>query len=193
MSGQRASGKRLTVVISASVIVGMLGLTAAAVPLYQLFCQVTGYGGTTQRAEAAPGGELEQTITVRFNADIDPDLPWAFAPEQRQMEVRVGEQNLAFYGARNRSDRPIVGQATYNVTPFKAAPYFSKIACFCFEEQTLQPGEAVDMPVSFYVDPGILSDPNTRDVRTITLSYTFFLLEDESEALAADQAARPAS
>jgi cytochrome c oxidase assembly protein subunit 11 len=193
MSGRRASGKRLTVVVSASVVVGMLGLTAAAVPLYQLFCQVTGYGGTTQRAEAAPGGEFEQTITVRFNADIDPDLPWSFQPEQRQIEVRVGEQNLAFYGARNRSDHPIVGQATYNVTPFKAAPYFSKIACFCFDEQVLQPGEEVDMPVSFYVDPGILSDPDTQDVRTITLSYTFFLLEDESEALETDQAARPAS
>jgi cytochrome c oxidase assembly protein subunit 11 len=193
MTGWGASGKRLTVIISTSVIVGMLGLTAAAVPLYRLFCQVTGYGGTTQRAEAAPGGELERTITVRFNADIDPDLPWAFAPEQRQMEVRIGEQNLAFYAARNRSDRPIVGQATYNVTPFKAAPYFSKIACFCFDEQILQPGQQVDMPVSFYVDPGIVSDPNTRDVHTITLSYTFFLLEDESEALETDRSAQPAS
>jgi cytochrome c oxidase assembly protein subunit 11 len=191
MTGRRR--KRLTVAVSASVIVGMLGLTAAAVPLYRLFCQATGYGGTTQRAEAAPGRELERTITVRFNADVDPDLPWSFAPEQRQMEVRIGEQNLAFYAARNRSDHPIVGQATYNVTPFKAAPYFTKIACFCFDEQTLQPGEAVDMPVSFYVDPGIVSDPNTRDVHTITLSYTFFLLEDASEALETDQTARPAS
>ena len=191
MSGRR-SAKTLTVVVLASVVVGMLGLTAAAVPLYRLFCQVTGYGGTTQRAETAPGRELEQTITVRFNADIAPDLPWSFAPEQRQIEVRIGEQNLAFYGARNRSDHAIVGQATYNVTPFKAAPYFSKIACFCFEEQILQPGEEVDMPVSFYVDPGILSDPNTQDVRAITLSYTFFLL-DEPEALETDQAARPAS
>lgn len=193
MSGRRAFGKRLTVIVATSVIVGMLGLTAAAVPLYRLFCQATGYGGTTQRAEAAPDRQLERTITVRFNADIDPDLPWSFAPEQRQMEVRIGEQNLAFYGATNRSDHPIVGQATYNVTPFKAAPYFSKIACFCFDEQILQPGEEVDMPVSFYVDPGIASDPNTRDVHTITLSYTFFLLEDESQALETDQAARPAS
>ena len=193
MSGRRAFGKRLTVIVATSVIVGMLGLTAAAVPLYRLFCQATGYGGTTQRAEAAPDRQLERTITVRFNADIDPDLPWSFAPEQRQMEVRIGEQNLAFYGATNRSDHPIVGQATYNVTPFKAAPYFSKIACFCFDEQILQPGQQVDMPVSFYVDPGIVSDPDTRDVHTITLSYTFFLLEDESEALEADQTARPAS
>jgi cytochrome c oxidase assembly protein subunit 11 len=193
MSRQRVPGKTLTVALLASIVVGMLGLTAAAVPLYRLFCQVTGYGGTTQRAAAAPDGEVEQTVTVRFNADVDPDLPWSFAPEQRQIEVRVGEQNLAFYRARNRSDHAVVGQAVYNVTPFKAGPYFSKIACFCFEEQVLRPGEEVDMPVSFYVDPAILSDPNTRDVHTITLSYTFFLLEDQSEALETDQAARPAS
>jgi cytochrome c oxidase assembly protein subunit 11 len=193
MSRGSVPGKTLTVALLASIVVGMLGLTAAAVPLYRLFCQVTGYGGTTQRAEAAPDGEVEQTVTVRFNADVDPDLPWSFAPEQRQIEVRIGEQNLAFYRARNRSDHAVVGQAVYNVTPFKAGPYFSKIACFCFEEQVLRPGEEVDMPVSFYVDPAILSDPNTRDVHTITLSYTFFLLEDQSEALETDQAARPAS
>jgi cytochrome c oxidase assembly protein subunit 11 len=193
MSGRRVPGKRRTAVALTGVIVGMLALTAASVPLYRLFCQATGYGGTTQRAEAAPTEELEQTIKVRFNADIDPSLPWTFAPEQRQIEVRVGEQALAYYRASNRSDRPIVGQATYNVTPFKAGPYFDKIACFCFEEQILQPGEEVDMPVSFYVDPAILSDPNTRDVHTITLSYTFFLLEDETEALKVDREARPAS
>jgi cytochrome c oxidase assembly protein subunit 11 len=193
MSDRLRRRKGLTVVVLTSVIAGMLGLTAAAVPLYRLFCQVTGYGGTTQRAEAAPERQLERTVTVRFNADIDPDLPWSFAPEQRQMEVRLGEQSLAFYAATNRSEHPIVGQATYNITPFKAAPYFSKIACFCFDEQTLQPGEAVDMPVSFYVDPAIASDPDTRDVHTITLSYTFFLLEDETEALETAQAARPAS
>ena len=107
--------------------------------------------------------------------------------------MRIGEQSLAFYRARNRSDHPVVGQAAYNVTPFKAGPYFDKIACFCFEEQVLQPGEEVDMPVSFYVDPEILNDPNTRDMRTITLSYTFFLLEDETEALETDREARPAS
>jgi cytochrome c oxidase assembly protein subunit 11 len=192
MSGRRTS-KALTVVVLASVVIGMLGLTAAAVPLYRLFCQATGYGGTTQRAEAAPDQGLDRTITVRFNADVDPDLPWSFAPEQRQVEVRIGEQSLAFFRARNRSDHAIVGQATYNVTPFKAGPYFSKIACFCFEQQVLQPGQEVDMPVSFYVDPAILDDRNTQDVHTITLSYTFFLLEDEPEALEADQATRPAS
>lgn len=192
MSGQRASGKTVTVVVLVGVIAGMLGLTAAAVPLYRLFCQVTGYGGTTQRAEALPDQASEQTITVRFNADVDPDLPWSFAPEQRQVEVRIGEQSLAYFRAENRSDRPIVGQATYNVTPFKAGPYFDKIACFCFDEQVLQPGQEVDMPVSFYVDPAILSDPNTQDVHTITLSYTFFLIEDDAEALGTREA-RPAS
>jgi cytochrome c oxidase assembly protein subunit 11 len=193
MSGRRVPGKALTAVALSGIIAGMLALTAAAVPLYRLFCQVTGYGGTTQRAEAAPGGQLDRTIRVRFNADVAPDLPWSFAPEQHQIEVRIGEQNLAFYRARNRSEHPIVGQATYNVTPFKAGPYFSKIACFCFEEQILQPGEEVDMPVSFYVDPAILSDPNTRDVHTITLSYTFFLVEDKTEALEQDRGAQPAS
>jgi cytochrome c oxidase assembly protein subunit 11 len=193
MSGRSTFGKTLTVAVLVSVVVGMLGLTAAAVPLYRLFCQVTGYGGTTQRAEAAPDQGLERTITVRFNADVDPALPWSFQPEQRQIEVRIGEQSLAYYRARNRSDHSVVGQAVYNVTPFKAGPYFDKIACFCFDEQVLQPGEEVDMPVSFYVDPAILNDPNTRDMHTITLSYTFFLIEDETEALGTDREARPAS
>jgi cytochrome c oxidase assembly protein subunit 11 len=193
MSGRPGSRKAVTAVALVGVIVGMLGLTAAAVPLYRLFCQVTGYGGTTQRVEAPPGETSEQTMRVRFNADVDPDLPWSFAPEQRQVEVRIGEQSLAYFRARNRSDHAIVGQATYNVTPFKAGPYFSKIACFCFDEQILQPGEEVDMPVSFYVDPEILRDPNTQDVHTITLSYTFFLVEDGPEALGAEREARPAS
>jgi cytochrome c oxidase assembly protein subunit 11 len=193
MRGRRALGKTLTVAALVGVVVGMLGLTAAAVPLYRLFCQVTGYGGTTQRAETAPTEGLERTITVRFNADVDPDLPWSFQPAQRQIEVRIGEQSLAYYRARNRSDHPVVGQAVYNVTPFKAGPYFDKIACFCFEEQVLQPGEEVDMPVSFYVDPEILNDPSTRNMHTITLSYTFFLIEDETKALETDREARPAS
>ena len=193
MSGRRVSGKAMTVTVLASVILGMLGLTAASVPLYRLFCRVTGYGGTTQVAEQLPVTPTDAIMNVRFNADVDPNLPWLFQPEQRQIEVRVGEQNLAYFRAQNRSDHPIVGQATYNVTPFKAGPYFDKIACFCFNEQVLQPGEEVDMPVSFYVDPAILSDPNTQDVHTITLSYTFFLLEDDTEALGRNQEARPAS
>lgn len=183
-----------TAFLAAGVIVGMLGLTAAAVPLYDLFCRVTGYGGTTQRAEAAPDEVLERTIKVRFNADIAPDLPWAFRPEQREIEVRLGEQNLAFYRARNTSDRPLVGSATFNVTPHKAGIYFSKIACFCFEEQTLAAGETVDMPVSFYVDPAIVDDPGTRELRSITLSYTFFKLGEAGDAVVeADRDAGPAS
>jgi cytochrome c oxidase assembly protein subunit 11 len=193
VSGRSTFGKRLTVAALVSVVVGMLGLTAAAVPLYRLFCQVTGYGGTTQRAETAPTEGLDRAITVRFNADVDPALPWSFQPKQRQIEVRVGEQSLAYYRARNRSDHPVVGQAVYNVTPFKAGPYFDKIACFCFDEQVLGPGEEVDMPVSFYVDPEILNDPNTRNLRTITLSYTFFLIEDETEAPGPERESRPAS
>jgi cytochrome c oxidase assembly protein subunit 11 len=182
MSG-RQRGKTVTVVLAVSAICGMLGLTAASVPLYRLFCQVTGYGGTTQVAEALPEAPLARTIKVRFNADVDPALPWSFRPLQREVEVRIGEQNLAFFQARNQSDRPVVGQAVYNVTPFKAGPYFDKIACFCFDEQRLEPGQEVDMPVSFFVDPAILDDPNTRDLTTITLSYTFFR-QDEDPASA---------
>ena len=175
MNGRKSDrAKALTAFALASVIVGMVGLTAAAVPLYRLFCQVTGYGGTTQRADAAPERQVDQTIEVRFNADVAQGLPWSFAPVERAVEVRLGEQHLAFYRAHNGGDRPIAGTATFNVTPFKAGAYFSKIACFCFEEQSLQGGETVDMPVSFYVDPAILEDPDTQDVRAITLSYTFF-------------------
>jgi cytochrome c oxidase assembly protein subunit 11 len=191
----RNRGAKLgTAVVLLGVIGGMIGLTAAAVPLYNWFCRVTGYGGTTQVAERSPVEVLDRTIEVRFNADVDPDLPWAFAPEQRSVEVRIGENRLAFFRAENRAERPIVGRAVFNVTPFKAGPYFSKIACFCFEEQILGPGEAVDMPVSFYVDPAIMDDPDARDVEAITLSYTFFLREDATEALAdADGADRPSS
>jgi cytochrome c oxidase assembly protein subunit 11 len=195
MSARRPErAKALTAIALAGVIVGMVGLTAAAVPLYRLFCQITGYGGTTQRAEAAPERQLDQTITVRFNADVARDLPWSFAPAERAVEVRLGEQHLAFYRAHNGSDRAIVGTATFNVTPFKAGSYFSKIACFCFEEQTLQAGETVEMPVSFYVDPAILDDPATHDVRTITLSYTFFALDEGAAGAPASGAQdRPSS
>jgi len=190
---RRRRSNLATASVLLGVIAGMIGLTAAAVPLYDWFCRATGYGGTTRVAETAPEEVLERTITVRFNADVDPALPWSFTPVQRQMEVRIGERNLAFYRAENRSDRAIVGSATYNVTPNKAGYYFSKIACFCFEEQTLEPGEAVDMPVSFYVDPAIVEDADARDLEAITLSYTFFLREDATEALAATRAQEPSS
>ena len=192
MSRHKADrAKALTAMLLAGVIVAMVGLTAAAVPLYRLFCQVTGYGGTTQRAEAAPQRQVDQTIEVRFNADVARDLPWSFTPVERAVSVRLGEQHLAFYRAHNGGDHPIAGTATFNVTPFKAGAYFTKIACFCFEEQVLQAGETVDMPVSFYVDPAILEDPATRDIRAITLSYTFFALEDGAER--APERGRPSS
>jgi cytochrome c oxidase assembly protein subunit 11 len=182
---------RLTAVLLTGVIAGMLGLTAASVPLYRLFCQVTGYGGTTQRAEQAPDQISDRTIKVRFNAEVAQGIPWSFEPEQREIEIRIGEQQLAFYRARNNGERPIVGTATFNVTPNKAGSYFSKIDCFCFTEQVLQPGESADLPVSFFVDPAILDDPETQDVRSITLSYTFFMREggadDTGEASAGAQ------
>ena len=188
---REAGRTRLTAVLLTGVIAGMLGLTAASVPLYRLFCQVTGYGGTTQRAEQAPDQISDRTIKVRFNAEVAQGIPWSFEPEQREIEIRIGEQQLAFYRARNNGERPIVGTATFNVTPNKAGFYFSKIDCFCFTEQVLQPGESADLPVSFFVDPAILDDPETQDVRSITLSYTFFMREggadDTGEASAGAQ------
>jgi cytochrome c oxidase assembly protein subunit 11 len=178
----RRRANTVTAALACVAIALMLGLTAASVPLYQMFCQTTGYGGTTQVAKRAPAAPLERTMTVRFNADTDPGLPWEFRPAQREVVVRLGEQRLAFFHARNRSDRPITGQAVYNVTPDKAGAYFDKIACFCFTEQTLQPGEEADMPVSFFVDPAIQDDQNAREIRTITLSYTFFMVEQPDRA-----------
>ena len=178
-----------TALYASGVIVGMLGLTAAAVPLYDLFCRVTGFGGTTQVAEAAPETATDRTIRVSFNADRDPALPWRFQPVQRRMEVRIGENHLAFYEAENRSDRPIVGRAVYNVTPHKAGAYFAKVHCFCFEEQLLLPGERIEMPVSFFVDPRILDDTNAGDIHEITLSYTFFIDEEATAAAAAAETA----
>lgn len=161
-----------------AVVAGMLGLSYAAVPLYKLFCQVTGYGGTPQQADVAPEEILDRIITVRFNADTMPELPWRFQPAQREVKLKVGEQGLAFYVARNLSKDPVTGQAAFNVTPEKAGRYFTKVDCFCFTEQTLTADQQVDMPVSFYVDPAIAEDRNMDDVKTITLSYTFFRADD---------------
>ncbi|MDP2698774.1 cytochrome c oxidase assembly protein [Thalassospira sp.] len=177
---------RRTLWTCASVVVGMVGLSYASVPLYQLFCQVTGFGGTTQVAESAPVEISDKTIRIRFNADINGQLPWKFAPEQREMTVRLGEDNLAFYMAENLTNAAITGHAIYNVTPLKAGQYFNKIACFCFDEQTLEAGQTVDMPVSFFVDPAIAEDPNTQDVKTITLSYTFYRSDNAVEAKTGD-------
>jgi cytochrome c oxidase assembly protein subunit 11 len=151
----------------------MLSLSFVAVPFYDWFCRVTGFGGTTNVADAAPDTILDQTILVRFDASVEAGMPWQFRPVQRTMEVRIGETGLAFYEAYNPTSSAIAGTASYNVTPDAAGYYFSKIACFCFEMQVLQPGERVEMPVSFFVDPEIVTDAEGRFVREITLSYTF--------------------
>lgn len=167
-----------TVIILVSLVVVMLGFSYASVPLYRLFCQKTGYGGTPKIVSNIPGGVQEGAeITVRFNADVDPHLPWTFTPLQREITARVGGEVLAFYRVQNNSDEPIYGMATYNVTPDRAAPYFNKVACFCFEEQRLGPRQEVDMPVVFFIDPDFSKDPKTADLKTITLSYTFFKIE----------------
>ncbi len=153
---------------------GMAGLAYASVPLYRLFCQVTGFGGTTRVAAEAPGAVAGRVVTVRFDANVARDLPWRFEPAVPAVKVAVGENVLAFYRARNVSNAPITGTATFNVTPHKAGSFFAKIECFCFTEQTLAPGETVELPVSFFIDPAILKDPEAEDVGEITLSYTFF-------------------
>lgn len=158
----------------AGVAAGMVGMAYAAVPLYELFCQVTGYGGATRTAAAAPGPVDGRLMTVRFNADTSAGLPWRFRPLRREVTVRLGEETLAFYEARNEAGHAVTGTATFNVTPHKAGPYFDKIDCFCFERQVLAAGERAEMPVSFFIDPAILDDPGVSDVKTITLSYTFF-------------------
>ncbi len=189
------NGNRRTAFVLSAVVCGMLGLAYASVPLYKLFCQVTGYGGTTQRAEQAPTSETASTrmIKVLFDANTATDLPWDFKPEQRTVTVRVGEEALAFFSAHNTADSAVTGQATFNVTPDKAGLYFVKVACFCFDEQTLQPGQSVDMPVAFYVDPAIEEDPNLEDVSEITLSYTFFVHGREDELRVSDASAAKAT
>lgn len=165
----------------AGIVTGMLGLSYAAVPLYQLFCQVTGYGGTTQRAEQAPDTVLNRKIEVRFDANTGRGLGWNFRPVQRTIELKIGDSALAFYRAENVSNKRITGTATFNVTPEAAGSYFSKIECFCFTEQTLEAGASVDMPVTFFVDPEIVNDPEARNIKEITLSYTFFPVKDGKE------------
>ena len=175
---------RMIALVCAAVAVSMVGASFATVPLYRLFCQVTGFAGTTQVAEAAPGAISERIIRVRFNADVDSALPWEFETPRGAVALKVGEEKLVFYRATNRSDETITATALFNVTPFKVGPYFSKIDCFCFEEQVLRPGESVEMGVSFYVDPDILEDRNLKDITTITLSYALFRATEETEVSA---------
>jgi len=164
----------------------MVSLSFAAVPFYDWFCRVTGYGGTTNVAEAAPGEILDRTVTVRFDSNVAPGMPWEFKPVERQVTLRIGETGLAFYEAYNPTDRTVAGTASYNVAPDAAGYYFTKIQCFCFEQQVLAPGERVLMPVSFYVDPEMVTSRDASKVRNITLSYTFYETElpEEQAALA---------
>jgi cytochrome c oxidase assembly protein subunit 11 len=164
----------LLAVLLVAVVAGMSGLVAASVPLYRLFCAATGYNGTTQRATAAPTDVSSAWVTVRFDTEISPDLAWDFRPEQAEVRVHPGQQTQVFFRAVNRSSGLTTGKATFNVTPTKIGIYFDKLQCFCFTQQTLKPGESKDMGVVFFVDPDMLTDPDTRDVRTITLSYTMF-------------------
>lgn len=166
-----------TVAQTVSLVVLMGGLAWASVPFYDWFCRVTGFGGTTGISTVASEDVLEQTINVRFDASLHSNMDWDFKPEVHEMELRIGETGLAFYEAHNPTDRPIAGQASYNVAPYQAGYFFNKIDCFCFEEQVLQPGETVMMPVSFYVDPKIVSDRDAKYVHTITLSYTFYEID----------------
>jgi len=162
------------------LIGGMTGLSFAAVPLYRMFCEATGYAGTPQLRGAAGPGATGRTIAVRFNATTSPSLPWRFAPGEAAVTVKLGEDRLAYYVGQNQSKQTVTGVATYNVTPEKVGRYFHKTACFCFDEQTLTPGQEMQFPLSFWVDPAIADDPDTRDVKTITLSYTFFRSLDDA-------------
>ncbi len=178
MTGTAATGRRsklgLTAAICAVFVASMVGMAFAAVPLYRIFCQVTGYGGTTQRANAAPAVALDRVISVRFDANVGNGLGWSFRPLTRAIDLRVGEVGKAMFTAENRGSRTITAAAVFNVSPQEVGAYFNKIACFCFTDQTLAPGETVELPVTFFVDPAIASDPELDQIRTITLSYTFY-------------------
>lgn len=184
-----AKGK--TVLKLLGVVFTMGALAWASVPFYDWFCRVTGFGGVTGTADAGSDEILDQTIKVRFDASKERDFPWEFKPLQREVELRIGETGLAFYEAYNPTDRPVAGQASYNVAPYEAGGFFTKIDCFCFQEQVLQPGERVEMPLTFFVDPEIVTDRDAKYVHTITLGYTFYEIDlpegaQEQAALADD-------
>ena len=181
--------KRGTALVLFSLVAGMVGLAFASEPLYRIFCRVTGYAGTTQVAASVPKSNevLKRIVAVRFDANVNSKMPWRFKPVQREIKVRLGEQALVYFEATNASDQPLVGTATFNVTPYKAAIHFNKIDCFCFTQQVLKPGQTMKMPVTFFIDPELAKDSSADDLRTITLSYTFFQDDDQSavEKLAA--------
>jgi len=189
-------GPKRTLFQTLAVVGVMASLSFASVPFYDWFCRVTGFGGATNVAEAGSDVILDQTITVRFDASLDRDMPWTFKPEVREMTLRIGETGLAFYEAHNPTNVPVAGSAAYNVTPYEAGAFFDKIACFCFEEQLIMPGETVMMPVSFFVDPAIVDDREGKYIHTITLGYTFYeidLPDDATQASLALTSDQPAS
>jgi cytochrome c oxidase assembly protein subunit 11 len=180
------TNKRKTVVQTVSLVVFMGALAWASVPLYDWFCRVTGFGGVPNTAQTGSDVILDKTIKVRFDASLDRDMPWEFKPVERQVEMRIGETGLVFYEAYNPTDRPVAGTASYNVTPYEAGNFFTKIDCFCFEQQILQPGERVEMPVTFFVDPEIVDDRDAKYTKVITLSYTFYETDLPQETAQAD-------
>ncbi|WP_299964433.1 cytochrome c oxidase assembly protein [uncultured Roseobacter sp.] len=183
------TGPRKTVAQTVGLVLLMGGLAWASVPFYDWFCRVTGFGGVTGVSDVAPDDVLDDTITVRFDGSLNNRMAWEFKPVEREMEVRIGETGLAFYEAYNPTDRPIAGSASYNVTPYQAGGFFNKIQCFCFEEQVLAPGERVQMPVTFYVDPEIVEDRDGKYIHTITLSYTFYEIDLPEDYAAAQDSA----
>lgn len=180
-----ARRNRTVGLVCAGVFLFMVGAAYAAVPLYNLFCRVTGFGGTTQVAEQAADHVIDRKIIVRFDGNVRHDLSWSFAPEHREMTLKMGETGEMAYRATNTGTRPLTGTSVFNVTPLEAGAYFNKLQCFCFTEQTLEPGETVEMPVVFFVDPDMDNDPDLKNVREITLSYTFFPVDAPEQPVAA--------
>lgn len=178
-----AAQNNRTAALLLSLSVAMVGMAYAAVPLYRLFCQVTGFGGTTQVAEANEVAVIDRRVEVLFSANTHRDMPWQFRPQQAKQELMVGQKSLAFFEAYNPTGRTVTGTATFNVTPHKAGPYFAKIECFCFTEQTLEPGQRIDMPVTYFIDPEIINDPDLDEVTEITLSYTFFVKDTGADRI----------
>jgi cytochrome c oxidase assembly protein subunit 11 len=182
-------GNGAVVAVCALLVLSMAGLSFAAVPLYRLYCQVTGFQGTTQKAEKASDVVLDRVVKVHFDANTAAELPWTFEPMQSSLEVKVGENTLAFYKATNNSDRPTTGTAVFNVTPDSVGAHFNKVQCFCFTEQRLEPGQSIEMAVSFFVDPAFVTDEETRNLSELTLSYAFYPLAEprkkEGQAAAA--------
>ena len=177
MDRSLGSRNRKTMLTCVTIVAGMTGLSFASVPLYDLFCRVTGYAGTTQTAAKSSGKVVDRILRIRFDASTNSGLPWRIAPVQREISIKIGQTAVAFYRATNYDDESITGTATFNVTPMKVGKYFTKIDCFCFTEQHLAPGQTAEMPVTFFVDPDFVNDPNLDEVTTITLSYTFFRAE----------------